>query len=66
MKPNELREKTTQELMEFSAQLAEEIRALTTGLKTATFNRSHEVADRKRTRARVLTELTERSTITHS
>lgn len=46
-----------------AAELAEQIRALETGVRTATFKQTHEVAQLKQTRARVLTILSQRARV---
>ncbi len=66
MKALDLREKPTEELQKIIQQLAEEIRAMETAIKSNTFTRNNELGVLKKTRARALTILSKRSTITHS
>lgn len=63
MKMTDLKEKTTEELRHMVAELAEQIRALETGVRTATFKQTHEIAQLKQTRARALTILSERASV---
>ena len=64
MNLSELRSQSKEDLAARAAELAEEIRALSTGIATATFRKSHEVQTLKKERAQILTVLQETGTIT--
>jgi ribosomal protein L29 len=64
MNLSELRSQSKEELAHRAAELAEEIRALATGIATATFRKSHEITTLKKERAQILTVLQETGTIT--
>ena len=66
MKVSDIREKTTEELHKLATELAEEIRAMETAIKTNVFTRNSELGVLKKTRARILTILAHKRTITHS
>ncbi len=63
MTSKELKEKTVVELQVLAAEQGEQIRALETGVRSATFKQTHEVAALKKSRARILTLLSQRSRV---
>lgn len=64
MKVTELRDKTVEQLTELAAELAEQLRATKTALRTNSYTRSHELNSARKTRAQVLTILSEKRTLT--
>ncbi len=64
MKVAEIREKTVEQLVQLAAELAEQLRATKTALRTNSYTRSHELNAARKTRAQVLTILSQKRTLT--
>lgn len=64
MKVAEIRDKSVEQLSQLAAELAEQLRATKTALRTNSYTRSHELNATRKLRAQVLTILGEKRTIT--
>jgi ribosomal protein L29 len=66
MKVTEIRDKSVEQLTQLAAELAEQLRATKTALRTNSYTRSHELGAARKLRAQVLTILSQKRTITRS
>ncbi len=64
MKVAELHDKTVEQLEQLAAELAEQLRATKTALRSQSYTRSHELNAARKTRAQVLTILAKKRTLT--